>query len=304
MNCATHSDTAATAYCRTCGKPLCANCTRDVRGVIYCEACLAERMTGVQPQQTAYQQVMDQGLGVKVPPSPGPGPNPALAGILGAIPFGIGAIYCGQYAKGLAHMLIFSALVWGASSATGGLDVFFGLGIAFFCIYQIFDSVRTAKALQAGRPAPDPFGLAQTFGTEGKVVTSKAPTGAIILIGLGALFLLQTIGPWDFRFHRLWPLFLIGLGVWLFAVRRRSVDYDGSPRGHLMGPAVLVTLGTLFLLESMNGPRFGRTWPVLLLVIGLVKLLHGGYSRHASLAPAQPAAPENPQPSSNEVKNV
>ena len=49
MNCATHSDTAAVAFCRTCGKPLCNQCTRDVRGVIYCEACLAARMEGTAP---------------------------------------------------------------------------------------------------------------------------------------------------------------------------------------------------------------------------------------------------------------
>ena len=61
MNCATHSDTAAVAFCRTCGKPLCNQCTRDVRGVIYCEACLAARMEGtapaagfVPPTQTVY----------------------------------------------------------------------------------------------------------------------------------------------------------------------------------------------------------------------------------------------------------
>ena len=61
MNCNTHGDTAAVAFCRTCGKPLCNQCTRDVRGVIYCEACLAARMEGmapaagfVPPQQTVY----------------------------------------------------------------------------------------------------------------------------------------------------------------------------------------------------------------------------------------------------------
>jgi len=43
MNCAIHNEIAAVAFCRTCGKPLCTNCTRDVRGVIYCEACLAGR---------------------------------------------------------------------------------------------------------------------------------------------------------------------------------------------------------------------------------------------------------------------
>ncbi len=46
MNCATHTDIPAVAYCRTCGKPLCATCSRDVQGVIYCESCLAERLHG------------------------------------------------------------------------------------------------------------------------------------------------------------------------------------------------------------------------------------------------------------------
>ena len=46
MNCANHADASAVAYCRTCGKALCANCTRPVRGVIYCEDCLGARMEG------------------------------------------------------------------------------------------------------------------------------------------------------------------------------------------------------------------------------------------------------------------
>ena len=44
-----------------------------------------------------------------------------------------------------------------------------------------------------GQPAPDPFGLSQTFGTGEKLDTSKVPLGAVILIGIGALFLLQTL---------------------------------------------------------------------------------------------------------------
>ncbi len=49
MNCATHVEVPAVAYCRTCGKPMCSNCTRDVRGVIYCEECLASQMSGTMP---------------------------------------------------------------------------------------------------------------------------------------------------------------------------------------------------------------------------------------------------------------
>src|SRR5712692_3759272 len=103
MNCANHPDAAVAQYCRTCGKPLCANCTRTVHGVTYGESCLAARLDGTQPPQTAYQQGMDQGR--KVPPALASSTPPALEGIVAAISFGVGAIYCGKYVKGLAHMI-------------------------------------------------------------------------------------------------------------------------------------------------------------------------------------------------------
>ncbi len=57
----------------------------------------------------------------------------------------------------------------------------------------------------------------------------KEPIGAIVLIGLGLLFLLgqlDDIGGRIFEFS--WPLLLIGLGVWL--VVRRMGDTQGGPR--------------------------------------------------------------------------
>jgi cell wall-active antibiotic response 4TMS protein YvqF len=41
-----------------------------------------------------------------------------------------------------------------------------------------------------------------------------------------------------------------------------------------MGPAILITLGVLFLLSQMHGGRFNfdNTWPVLLVVIGVLLL--------------------------------
>ena len=41
MNCAVHTDVPATGFCRNCGKALCPQCTREVRGALYCEDCLA-----------------------------------------------------------------------------------------------------------------------------------------------------------------------------------------------------------------------------------------------------------------------
>jgi hypothetical protein len=307
MNCANHPDVANVAFCRTCGKPLCATCTRDVRGVIYCESCLAERLGGL-PTGT---------MGVVSPGAPiggTTGPNPALAGILaGFFPFGVGAVYTGQYAKGLAHLLIFTGLIWGLSE-TSHLAPLLGLTLAFFIVYQIIDAVRSARAVQMGQPAPDPFGLARAFGAGEKVDTSKIPTAAIVLIGLGIIFLLQTTGIFGFGFDRIWPVLLIALGGWLFA-KRQGLISPGQYRegracrtGSYVGPAVLVTVGVLSLIENVNGPGWDRTWPVLLLMIGLAKLLDSQTRQLPS--PPMPggpgptgAPPDQMQPPSSEVKN-
>jgi hypothetical protein len=304
MNCANHPGAAAVAYCRTCGKPLCPTCARDVRGVIYCENCLAERLQGVQPvapPPTAYASPPPAGFpappaGYVVPPSPGyaapqplpgyprqsSGPNPTVAGILaGFFPFGVGAAYEGQYAKGLAHLLIFFGLIFAVSHSSENIAPFFGLSIAFFYVYQIIDAVRTAHALQAGQPAPDPLGLGQAFGAGEKVDTSTIPTTGIVLIGIGVIFLLQTMGVFSFSVDRFWPLLLIALGVWLLG---RRLGWFGSVpvprydfRRHramgFMGPVMLITIGVLSLSENVGGPSWDRTWPVLLLAGGLTQLM-------------------------------
>src|SRR6266536_1404172 len=104
-------------------------------------------VSGTVPPAAAARQVSPA-------PGSGSGPNPALAGILaGFFPFGVGAVYTGQYAKGLAHLVIFGLLVAGASASDSRgnemLGVVCGLGIAFFYVYQIIDAVRTARAIQA-----------------------------------------------------------------------------------------------------------------------------------------------------------
>ena len=328
MNCATHNDTAAVAFCRTCGKPLCANCTRDVRGVVYCEPCLAARLESTAPPAAFVppaQTIYPPGPPPIVPtrPSGGSGPNPAVAGILaGFFPFGVGAVYCSQYAKGLAHLLIFGLLIF-ASDHAGSWDALFGISIAFFYVYQIIDAVRTARALQEGQPAPDPFGLAQAFSFGEKSEGKNIPTVAIILIGLGVLFLLHTMNIWEFGMDRLWPLILIGLGGWMFARQwglvaghRMGCQCDRCRMRKIMGPSMLVTLGTLFLLQSFHVASFERTWPAILLVIGVVKLLQSNASSAGHVGPLPPGMPTAvappPPPSSSdpgatpsgEVRNV
>jgi len=72
-----------------------------------------------------------------------------------------------------------------------------------------------------------------------------------------------------------------------------------------MGPAVLVTLGVLMLLSEFGTIRFHYTWPVLLIVIGLVKVWQTTTSSEGHLqgygAPPNMTPPNDP--SSGQVQN-
>ena len=288
MDCVNHSGTPATAYCQHCGKALCSACTRTAPGgQIFCEPCF-----------TAWQGVPQP---FAMPPMGAP--NPGLAAVLGFIP-GVGAMYNGQFIKGLVHVLIFAVLV--SASHVYGL---FGLFIAGWEFYMVFEAYHTAKARRDGEPLPDPLGLNEAgnwFGMGGHTrpgapppgtgpvapgaYTSantpsgtwqapyqapaqpgsspqadwqppyqgpgsyqsgpyqpgpmpppamppmppaywrrREPVGAVILIALGVLFLLDRFDIFSGRiFEFSWPLILIGLGVWLMI--RRLGDAQGGPK--------------------------------------------------------------------------
>jgi hypothetical protein len=236
-NCANHTQTPATAYCRTCGKPLCEECKRDVRGVIYCEECIAARLQGTLPPAAGPTPPGAVPPGVVPQVTVAGAPNPVLAALLGFIP-GVGAMYNGQFAKGFAHIFIFAVLVNLADRAE-----VFGMFIAGWVFYMVFDAYKTAKAKQLGQEPPDLFGLASIMGEQGGDFRSKVrgvnaqvdefgrrrdkpPIGAFILIGLGVLFLLDNAGI--VRFHRIGeyivPLLMIVVGLWLGARRWREAD--------------------------------------------------------------------------------
>jgi hypothetical protein len=121
------------------------------------------------------------------------------------------------------------------------------------------------------------------------------------------------MGVFEFSVRGFWPILLILLGLWIFARRwgiipsNRVYSHAERMRG-MIGPVVLVTIGLLSLIEDMGGPRWHRTWPILLLAIGITKLLE----RH--VPPPPPTAPlggggtpgsgaGEPQPPVSEVRN-
>jgi TM2 domain-containing membrane protein YozV len=281
MNCLNHPDVAAAAYCQTCGKPLCTGCMRSVGGVVYCEPCLTARLSP-PAAGTSY-------------PTPGSAawhPHPVLAGLLGFIP-GVGAMYNGQYVKALAHVLIFAVFV-----SLSDHSSIFGLFVAAWVFYQVFDAAQTAIARRDGTPLPNPFGLndlasrlgmpptppvapyvggytapgpaaaAPPGSTTGPAPGSaqysyppaypasyavppdpaapgmpaadlpglsfeprghKHPVGAIVLIVIGVVLLLQTMGVLEDEWiSRAWPLLIVGVGAWLLYRRTRETPRGGS----------------------------------------------------------------------------
>jgi hypothetical protein len=140
---------------------------------------------------------------------------------------------------------------------------------------------------------------------------NRFPAGALWLIGLGCLFLIGNAGLFHtFPIHRLVPFFLIGLGVWLFV--RKMTDTgtgladDGTPAYQfrlfraLRGSVWIILIGVLFLLDSFGILSWGHSWPVIIIVAGLMAIFQRT-SYSAAMAtpypypyPTPPAAPPPP----------
>jgi Domain of unknown function (DUF5668) len=296
MNCANHPDVATAAYCQSCGKPLCTGCIRSVGGVVYCEPCLAARLSTPGAAGAAGPEANLASLHA----------HPVLAGLLGFIP-GVGAMYNGQFVKALAHVLIFAVFV-----SLSDKSFIFGMLVAAWTFYQVFDAAQTAKARRDGLPLPNPFGL-NDLGTRLGVTPASAaapytagftanpapgnpggpavaadrdpgagtgfnagpnpggtgpfppppaytasyaappppagnpnpgsplypyppapephrhPLGAIVLIGIGLLLLLHTLGIFEEEWiSRAWPVIIIGIGGWLLYRRTHDVPRGGA----------------------------------------------------------------------------
>ncbi len=222
-------------YCRECGKALDETTVRSAFGTIYCEAHqpaqrIAEHVGSPQttnppappplPYTTpAYHAGHSAYYGHETPPPPAGSPvcvgsSPPLAFLLGMIP-GVGAVYNGQYAKGLMHVVIFGLAISLAHNGPSEFEPLFGLLIMCFWFYMAFEAYHTAKKRRAGVPLDE---FSSVFPLQSRA--PRVPVGPIVLIALGVLFLLSNLEIIDMRrLLRFWPALLIVMGVYMIYTR-------------------------------------------------------------------------------------
>jgi hypothetical protein len=243
MNCLNHPDVPAIAFCRECGKALCETCRRAADGTVYCEEHLpaAAWSAPAPPPPPAAAAASPYAAPAYAAPEATPyttsqplpgrppgdtGASPGLAFLLGFIP-GVGAIYNGQYAKGLIHVFIMGGLIAIVNSDEigGNLQPLIGMMIAVWVFYMAFEAYHTAKRRQLGQPVDEFSGIVPRAGQP-----SRFPLAPTILIAVGALFLLHNLDILRIgQLIRYWPVALIGLGVYMLYERLSGQPVASPP---------------------------------------------------------------------------
>jgi TM2 domain-containing membrane protein YozV len=140
--------------------------------------------------------------------------SPGLAGVLSFfLPFGVGALYNEQKNKALVQFLVFGGLVY--AIVRGGNAVVFGLGIAAFYFYQIFDNIQSARAINAAAAGQAPAAAASELP---EAATAGSVFWGIVLIALGVILILANFEVIPYRtLGDYWPVAAIVIGLKLVA---------------------------------------------------------------------------------------
>lgn len=242
MNCANHPEVAASAFCRECGKPMCLECQRPALGSVYCAehlpaAAIPPSPPSAEAARTAGSASFASSPYAAPPMRPSavvdPSVHPILALILGFIP-GVGAIYNGQYAKGLIHAVVFGLLVSIESNIHhSSAAILVGIMIPAWIIYQAFEAYHTARKRRYGMAVEEFSSLFEVRPSYGRF-----PASAILLIGLGFILLLDTTDIISFEvFARYWPVLLIAFGLYLLYARLNPADDRGATHPNGASPS-------------------------------------------------------------------
>lgn len=140
-----------------------------------------------------------------------PPKSPALAAILSFIFPGTGALYNGQFSRGILYMVIFAGLITMQRHGSG--QPFLGLMLAGFYIYQVIDAVNQARLINERAAGAKPEAVAAAAAGE-----ATAPSGSVfwgvVLVVLGGVLLLANFDVirYDTIFD-FWPLAVMGIGL-------------------------------------------------------------------------------------------
>jgi len=201
--------TTTATYCRSCGKPLTEEEKAAMPGRIVCNICMpAPAAAPVQPAAPYGPPASPAAQPVK------PGISPGLAFLLGLIP-GVGAIYNGQYAKGIIHALVFGLLISISQAGLGELEPLGILATMAWYIYMPFEAYHTARKRLLGIQVEEFSSLVEL-----KPASGAFPVGPVLIITVGVLFLLNNLGLLRIaQLFKFWPVLLIGLGVYMLYCR-------------------------------------------------------------------------------------
>jgi hypothetical protein len=94
--------------------------------------------------------------------------------------------------------------------------------------------------------------------------------GGVFLIGLGLVFLFRD--QLHVEWGLVWPFFLIVPGAFIL-VRSLTIGEPGQKTGGLIGGAILVFLGAVFLLENYYDLDWQKIWPFFLIIPGVGLLI-------------------------------
>lgn len=138
-----------------------------------------------------------------------PQKSPGFAGVLGIFPFGVGALYNGQYTKALLYLVIFAGLT--TMQGHGG-QPFVGLLLAGFIVFQFFDNIQSARAVNAAALGEVPAGAAAQPLPE--IASSGSIFWGIVLIVLGVVLIMANfeVISYDALFD-FWPIAVIVVGL-------------------------------------------------------------------------------------------
>ena len=104
--------------------------------------------------------------------------------------------------------------------------------LALTTLYMPIEAVQTARALRRGEELDDMSGLLGT----------SSPVGGVLLIALGVIFLLHSLGYWRLvDVVRFWPLALIALGIHILYRRVKEQSAARSTQTVSSGPLPWIT---------------------------------------------------------------